>query len=48
MRIGRRGLLVSLLLGSVMSMPALAQDKVLIGYSAPGLVGAQAQIQAGL
>jgi ABC-type sugar transport system substrate-binding protein len=27
---------------------ALAQDKVVIGYSAPGLVGAQAQIQAGL
>ena len=25
-----------------------AQDKVVIGYSAPGLVGAQAQIQAGL
>ena len=48
MRIARRGLLLSVLLGSVMSLPALAQDKVVIGYSAPGLVGAQAQIQAGL
>lgn len=27
---------------------AFADDKVVIGYSAPGLVGAQAQIQAGL
>src|SRR5688500_15572551 len=25
-----------------------AEDKVVVGYSAPGLVGAQAQIQAGL
>lgn len=48
MRIARRGLLLSVLLGSVMILPALAQDKVVIGYSAPGLVGAQAQIQAGL
>ena len=31
-----------------MSLPALAAEKVVIGYSAPGLVGAQAQIPAGL
>ena len=30
------------------TIPVSAQDDVLIGYSAPGLVGAQAQIQAGL
>ncbi len=40
--------LVALLLGSVLALPAAAADKVVIGYSAPGLVGAQAQIQAGL
>src|SRR3712207_294262 len=40
---------LSLLLGVLGSTLAAAQDdKVVIGYSAPGLVGAQAQIQAGL
>jgi ABC-type sugar transport system substrate-binding protein len=34
--------------GLMSSVSALAQDSVVIGYSAPGLVGAQAQIQAGL
>jgi ABC-type sugar transport system substrate-binding protein len=38
------GLLIGLFAAGV----ANAQDKVVIGYSAPGLVGAQAQIQAGL
>src|SRR3712207_8477096 len=33
----------------IYAVPASGQDdKVVIGYSAPGLVGAQAQIQAGL
>lgn len=39
----------ALLAGAVGVVPAQAQDDdVVIGYSAPGLVGAQAQIQAGL
>ena len=42
------GLLSVGLLGGVMGLPSLAADKIVIGYSAPGLVGAQAQIQAGL
>jgi ABC-type sugar transport system substrate-binding protein len=33
---------------AVLGAEAVAQDKVVIGYSAPGLVGAQAQIQQGL
>ena len=48
MKLVTRGLLPALLLGTAMSMSAAAQDKVTIGYSAPGLVGAQAQIQGGL
>jgi ABC-type sugar transport system substrate-binding protein len=48
MKLLRRELIAGLLLGTMMSVPAVAQDKVVIGYSAPGLVGAQAQIQAGL
>src|SRR3712207_3488213 len=39
----------ALVLATLGAGAALAQDdKVVIGYSAPGLVGAQAQIQAGL
>lgn len=48
MKFVTRGLLPTLLLGTTMIMAAAAQDKVTIGYSAPGLVGAQAQIQGGL
>lgn len=41
--------MAALLVAAAAAMPAKAQDdKVVIGYSAPGLVGAQAQIQAGL
>lgn len=43
-----RAVAASLLLGAAMTVAAAAADKVVIGYSAPGLVGAQAQIQAGL
>ena len=42
------GLLPSLILGTAMSLSAAAQDKVVIGYSAPALLGGQGQIQAGL
>ena len=35
-------------LGAFGAAPAMAQDEVVIGYSAPGLVGAQLQIQQGL
>ena len=42
-----RGLISSLLISAAVTVSAQAADKV-IGYSAPGLVGAQAQIQAGL
>ncbi len=38
---------VALLIGAI-GIPAQAQDEVVIGYSAPGLVGAQLQIQQGL
>jgi ABC-type sugar transport system substrate-binding protein len=48
MKFVTRAVAASLLLGAAMMGPASAQDKVTIGYSAPGLVGAQAQIQAGL
>jgi ABC-type sugar transport system substrate-binding protein len=42
-------LALSLSMGVVAAVPSLGQDKkIVIGYSAPGLVGAQAQIQAGL
>lgn len=48
MKITKRLLVAALFASATLSMPALAQDKVVVGYSAPGLVGAQAQIQAGL
>jgi ABC-type sugar transport system substrate-binding protein len=35
-------------LGAAAGAPARAQDEVVIGYSAPGLVGAQLEIQQGL
>ncbi len=39
----------ALLIGAIGAVPAQAQDEdVVIGYSAPGLVGAQLQIQQGL
>jgi ABC-type sugar transport system substrate-binding protein len=43
-----RAVAASLVLGAAITMTAAAQEKVTVGYSAPGLVGAQAQIQAGL
>jgi ABC-type sugar transport system substrate-binding protein len=48
MKFVTRAVAAGLLLGAAMTMTAGAQDKITIGYSAPGLVGAQAQIQAGL
>lgn len=38
----------SLGVGALAGVPARAQDEVVIGYSAPGLVGAQLEIQQGL
>jgi ABC-type sugar transport system substrate-binding protein len=43
-----RRLLAAALFSTVLATQVFAADKVVIGYSAPGLVGAQAQIQAGL
>ena len=48
MRIATRGLLLSAALCATVALSAHAADEVVIGYSAPGLEGAQAQIQAGL
>jgi ABC-type sugar transport system substrate-binding protein len=48
MTLFRYGLLPSLILGTAMTLSAAAQDKVVIGYSAPALLGGQGQIQAGL
>ncbi len=45
MRIGALALIVSGLSGAIQ---VAAQDEVVIGYSAPGLVGAQLEIQQGL
>ena len=39
--------LLSVLLGTAIGTVAFAQDKVVIGYAAPDLVGGQAQIEAG-
>jgi ABC-type sugar transport system substrate-binding protein len=44
----RFGALALLASGLVAVTPAAAQDEVVIGYSAPGLVGAQLEIQQGL
>ncbi|MFM9108657.1 MAG: sugar ABC transporter substrate-binding protein, partial [Chloroflexota bacterium] len=44
----RFGTLAALLAGVVGFVPAQAQDAVVVGYSAPGLVGAQLEIQQGL
>lgn len=41
-------LLAGLMLGTALAVPAQAQDKIVVGYSAPGLVGGQALIQKGL
>jgi len=41
-------LVSSMGIGTMASLPAAAQDEVVIGYSAPGLVGAQLEIQQGL
>jgi ABC-type sugar transport system substrate-binding protein len=47
-QLARWGALVALAAGFVAGAPAAAQDEVVIGYSAPGLVGAQLEIQQGL
>ena len=44
----RYGALALMLAGTLGIAPAKAEDKVTIGYSAPGLVGAQLEIQQGL
>jgi ABC-type sugar transport system substrate-binding protein len=44
----RYGALALMLAGTLGFAPAGAQDKVTVGYSAPGLVGAQLEIQQGL
>lgn len=48
MTISKRLLITAALASALASGTAWSQDKVTVGYSAPGLVGAQAQIQAGL
>ena len=48
MKFLKLGVLPSLILGTAMTLSAAAQDKVVIGYSAPALLGGQGQIQAGL
>lgn len=48
MRNTNRRLLLAAVFTTVLSSQAFAAEKIVIGYSAPGLVGAQAQIQAGL
>ena len=47
MKIGS-GLFLSAFFGAMVCASAQAQDEIVIGYAAPGLEGAQAQIQAGL
>lgn len=48
MRNTNRRLLLAAVFTTVLSSQVFAAEKIVIGYSAPGLVGAQAQIQAGL
>ncbi|MFM6278260.1 MAG: hypothetical protein ACKN9K_07955, partial [Dolichospermum sp.] len=48
MRVLRNGLLVAALIEVALVVPAAAAGKVVIGYSAPALLGGQGQIQAGL
>jgi ABC-type sugar transport system substrate-binding protein len=48
MKLIKAGLAFAGLLGSVMLGPAYAAGKIVIGYSAPALLGGQGQIQAGL
>lgn len=47
-QLARWSALAALAAGIAVGMPAAAQDEVVIGYSAPGLVGAQLEIQQGL
>jgi ABC-type sugar transport system substrate-binding protein len=48
MRMSRGGILLGALFSAGVLSQALAADKVVIGYSAPALLGGQGQIQAGL
>lgn len=48
MRISRGGLVLGALLSAGVFSQAMAADAVVIGYSAPALLGGQGQIQAGL
>ncbi len=48
MNFAKSAVLLAALLGTAWSLPSQAAEKIVIGYSAPDLVGAQAQIQAGL
>ncbi|MCC6312765.1 MAG: sugar ABC transporter substrate-binding protein [Thermomicrobiales bacterium] len=46
--VARLGMLAVMMAGAVSVAPVGAQDEVVVGYSAPGLVGAQLEIQQGL
>ena len=48
MKVLRNGLLLAALIEVALCVPAFAAGKVVIGYSAPALLGGQGQIQAGL
>lgn len=48
MKLIKTGLAFVGVLGSLMLGPAYAAGKIVIGYSAPALLGGQGQIQAGL
>ena len=48
MKLMKSGLLLSALMAAAVFSSASAADKVVIGYSAPALLGGQGQIQAGL
>jgi len=48
MKLFRSNLILAAIVAAVASTSALAADKVVIGYSAPALLGGQGQIQAGL
>ena len=48
MKLFKSNLILAAIIAAAASTSALAADKVVIGYSAPALLGGQGQIQAGL
>lgn len=45
MKFVRNGLVVAALIGSALCVPAFAAGKVVIGYSAPALLGGKARFR---